>query len=87
MNRRASIQPKANDDTWQVIPNLWGMVVAPPGFKKSPALKAVLSPLYEIESEWRRQYQEEKEAYQQELEEWKENDNKVQSPRSRSRNG
>jgi hypothetical protein len=28
LNRRAAIQPKAEDTSWRVIPNLWGAVVA-----------------------------------------------------------
>lgn len=41
---RAVIQPKAFD-TWQVVPNLWGMVVGRPGVKKSPALSESMKPL------------------------------------------
>jgi hypothetical protein len=29
-NRRAVIQPKLNDHTWVVVPNLWGGIVASP---------------------------------------------------------
>ncbi|MCA1790009.1 MAG: DUF3987 domain-containing protein [Thioalkalivibrio sp.] len=31
--------PKANDETWSVTPNLYGLVIAPPSTKKSPAIK------------------------------------------------
>lgn len=31
VNRRAVIQPKANDTSWVVVPNLWGGIIAPPG--------------------------------------------------------
>ena len=34
-----SIRPKQHDD-WAVPPNLWGMIVAPSGRKKSPAIKS-----------------------------------------------
>jgi len=37
VNRRAVIQPKANDTGWLVVPNLWGGIIAPPGFMKSPS--------------------------------------------------
>jgi len=44
---RAVIQPKERDD-WQVVPNLWGLVVGRPGVKKSPALGEVLKPINEL---------------------------------------
>ena len=34
VNRRAIIQPKRNDHTWIVVPNLWGGIIAPPGMMK-----------------------------------------------------
>jgi putative DNA primase/helicase len=39
VNRRATIQPKAQDDSWIVVPNLWGGITAPPGFMKSPSFR------------------------------------------------
>jgi hypothetical protein len=53
VNRRASIQPKAMDDSWRVVPNLWGAIVAPPGYMKSPILHAMTAPLNQIEDFWR----------------------------------
>ena len=44
MGRRLSIRPKRYDD-WSVVPNLWGAIVGPPGFLKTPAVEAVLRPL------------------------------------------
>ncbi|KIF83857.1 hypothetical protein TSA66_19360 [Noviherbaspirillum autotrophicum] len=46
---RAVVQPKARD-TWQVVPNLWGLVVGRPGVMKSPALSAALKPLYQLQA-------------------------------------
>ena len=37
------IQPKAQDDSWQVVPNLWGAIVAEAGMMKSPVINAVSS--------------------------------------------
>lgn len=34
-SRRALMQPKAQDHSWLVVPNLWGAIVAPPGAMKS----------------------------------------------------
>lgn len=53
VNRRAVIQPKANDTGWTVVPNLWGGIIAPPGFMKSPVIQAVTRPLNRIQTEWR----------------------------------
>lgn len=44
---RAVIQPKERDN-WQVVPNLWGLVVGRPGVKKSPALGEVLWPIKKL---------------------------------------
>ena len=56
VNRRAVIQPKVEDDSWSVVLNLWGMVIAPPGFMKSPVQRAITLPLSRIESIWRAEY-------------------------------
>jgi hypothetical protein len=56
-NRRATIQPKAADDSWIVIPNLWGGIVAQPGLLKSPVITTMTRPLREIEALLRAQYQ------------------------------
>lgn len=41
---KACIQPKRND-SWKVMPNLWGVVVGRPGVMKSPALSETIKPL------------------------------------------
>lgn len=56
VSRRARIQPKANDTGWVVVPNLWGGIIAPPGFMKSPVIQAATRPLNEIQTEWRREH-------------------------------
>src|ERR1035441_4459876 len=43
-NRRATIQPKAVDTSWVVVPNLWGGIIAPPGLMKSPVISAMIPP-------------------------------------------
>jgi Protein of unknown function (DUF3987) len=57
VNRRAIIQPKAHDTEWLVVPNLWGGLIAPPGFMKSPVIQAVTRPLNQIQAEWRQEYE------------------------------
>lgn len=56
IGRRVQIMPKEHDD-WTVVPNLWGMVVAPPGYMKSPALSEVMKPLHRLENEAYRKYE------------------------------
>ncbi len=67
-NRRAVIQPKRNDHTWTVVPNLWGGIVAPPGMLKSPVLSCMTQPARVIESEWRKAHEDEQRNYQVALE-------------------
>jgi putative DNA primase/helicase len=68
VNRRARIQPKRQDSSWIVVPNLWGGIIAPPGFLKSPVLKVATSPLCLIEELWRQEYANEMEQYEIEKE-------------------
>jgi putative DNA primase/helicase len=64
VNRRATIQPKAHDTGWLVVPNLWGGIVAPPGFLKSPVIQAISRPLIKTEEFWRNEFQAELDNYQ-----------------------
>ncbi len=68
VNRRAVILPKRKDDSWAITPNLWGALVAPPGFMKSPMLQAVTLPLTKIEALWRALYDQEAEGHESEQE-------------------
>jgi putative DNA primase/helicase len=70
VNRRAVIQPKANDTGWEIVPNLWGGIIAPPGFLKSPVIQAVTRPLNQIQTEWRREHEEASKDYAREIEEF-----------------
>lgn len=62
IGRRVQIKPKQSDN-WTVVPNVWGVVVAPPGYLKSPALTEIMKPLNRIEG---RAYQE----YEAKRKEW-----------------
>ncbi len=48
IGRRVGVRPKLYDD-WTVIPNLWGMLVAPPSIKKSPIYTELIKPLRKAE--------------------------------------
>ncbi len=62
-NRRARIQPKAEDSAWLVVPNLWGGIVAAPGFMKSPVVHAITAPLREVSELWRAEHESEMAAH------------------------
>jgi len=44
LGRRLAIRPKRLDD-WTVVPNLWGVMIGPPGVMKSPAAEEALKPV------------------------------------------
>ncbi len=44
IGRQIGIHPKQKDD-WHVVPNLWGAIIARPGFFKSPAIAEALRPV------------------------------------------
>jgi Protein of unknown function (DUF3987) len=66
--RRARIWPKAEDTSWEVIPNLWGGMIAPPGFLKTSVMQAIMRALTHIEEMWRSTYVSELEQYDMEME-------------------
>ena len=57
LGNQAAIKPKVNDD-WLIYPTLWGMFIAPPSAKKTPALKQSLLPMMEIEKQLQREHKE-----------------------------
>jgi len=46
------LQPKAKDTRWTVPPFLWGVIVEPPGGRKSPVIASVTAPLTRVDSRW-----------------------------------
>jgi len=73
VGRRATIQPKARDTGWVVVPNLWGGVIGPPGYMKSPVINAVTRPLMDIEKTRHDEHDKALAHYLKDLEEWKSN--------------
>ena len=53
VSRRVVVQPKAEDTSWVIVPNLWGGIVAPPGFLKSPVIQTATRALHQMQTEWR----------------------------------
>ena len=62
IGRRVGVRPKRRDN-WTVIPNLWGMLIAPPSIKKSPIFSEMIKPLQKLEIEANERYEEEMAAY------------------------
>src|SRR5260370_1039306 len=57
VGNRVRVRPKQNDD-WEVVPNLWGAIIGRPSAMKSPAMQAALGPIYAIEDDLRRKWEE-----------------------------
>jgi putative DNA primase/helicase len=62
LGRRAAIYPKQYD-SWLVIPNLWGIIVGPPGYLKSPMMRETLKHLQQLERLARTEYEKEFKAW------------------------
>ena len=67
IGRSASIFPKKYDN-WQVTPNLWGALVARPGFFKSPCIAEAMKPLQYLATLEKKFYESQKEIYSLETE-------------------
>ncbi|MDA1082734.1 MAG: DUF3987 domain-containing protein [Gemmatimonadetes bacterium] len=53
---RCAIKPKAQD-SWLIVPNLWGGIVGDPSAKKTPTLSVALKPLDRLIAKAREDYQ------------------------------
>lgn len=54
VGKKIGIYPKEHDD-WLVIPNLWGLIVARPGYFKSPTIAEAMKPLEKLSEAARRE--------------------------------
>lgn len=63
VGRQVAIRPKRRDD-WAVTANLWGGMVARPGFLKTPALREVMRPLKRLEARAAKEHADAVRAYQ-----------------------
>ena len=48
--------PAQQRDDWQVVPNLWGLLIGRPGVMKSPAMKEATQPLTRLEIKAKEEY-------------------------------
>jgi Protein of unknown function (DUF3987) len=56
IGNRFRIRPKEHDD-WEIVPNLWGAIVGRPSAMKTPAMQAALAPLYAIQNDLRKTWE------------------------------
>ncbi|MEQ1528158.1 MAG: DUF3987 domain-containing protein [Methylococcaceae bacterium] len=54
-----SIKPKKFDD-WEIVPNLWGAVIAPPSKKKTPTMSEATGLLDRLQAEYAEQFEKDK---------------------------
>lgn len=57
IGRKVGIRPKAKDDGFEVIPNLWGCLIGRPSELKSPAMAEALKPLRKLEAEAAKEFE------------------------------
>jgi putative DNA primase/helicase len=58
LGRAFSLQPKRNDIKWRERACLWGMVIAPSGSLKTPAMLAPLEKIHDMQRQYWREYAE-----------------------------
>lgn len=65
-----AVRPKQKDN-WQIVPNLWGVIVGNPSVLKSPSLNEALKPLARLENQAHEKYQTEYKNYLADVELYK----------------
>jgi putative DNA primase/helicase len=49
VGNKITVQPKANDHTWLVVPNQWGLLIGQPSSMKSPAMDSALKHIHKMQ--------------------------------------
>jgi Protein of unknown function (DUF3987) len=62
VGRQLTIRPKRHDD-WAVVPNLWGIVIGPPGVMKTAGMQEALRPIRALVADAREAYARAREAH------------------------
>lgn len=57
IGRQVGVYPKQKDEDWLAIVNLWGAIIARPGFFKSPAIAEALRPLDELTKKAQKEFE------------------------------
>jgi putative DNA primase/helicase len=58
IGKHIAIRPRQFDD-WQVVPNLWGIIIGRPSSRKSSALRVGMTPLWDLQTEKTARHQDE----------------------------
>ncbi len=70
LGRKIAIRPQRKTD-WHEVPNLWGLVIGPPGAMKSPAMSEAMKPIKRLEAQARTNNEAALAAHEQAVEESK----------------
>ncbi len=68
LGRKIAIRPQRRTD-WCEVPNLWGLVIGPPGAMKSPAMSEAMKPIRRLEAQARTNNEAALAAHEQAVEE------------------
>ncbi|AFV77079.1 hypothetical protein Theos_2082 [Thermus oshimai JL-2] len=68
---RYKVRPDPRNPTWGEGINLWVAIIAPTGNKKTPVLKALAEPLYELEQAFHEEFEAKRRIWELEREAWK----------------
>lgn len=66
IGRQVAVRPKEHD-SYEVIPNIWGALIAPPSSMKSPAISEAMSPLYKLTEQAKSLYNQAKKESEHEI--------------------
>ncbi len=69
LGRKIAIHPESKTD-WFEVPNLWGLVIGPPGAMKSPAMREAMKPIRRLEAQARTNNEAARNAHLQAVEEY-----------------
>lgn len=64
IGHRAIVLPKALDNSWREVCNLWGMNIGSPGLMKTPILKLINRPLESIQRQWNEAHEADEETHE-----------------------
>lgn len=70
MAGRYLVRPDPQNPTWREGTNLWVAVISDPGTKKSPILKALAEPLFELEVHFEDEHEKDRQVYELERQAW-----------------
>ncbi|MCS7219040.1 MAG: YfjI family protein [Thermus sp.] len=76
-----TVHPEPGNASWREPPVLWTLLIAPPGFGKSPLIRTAAGPLWKVEEELAQENLQAEEAFRQELAAWEAAPRKERGPK------